>query len=382
VGDIKPNEIGMSFFLNLAWDINKYNPTQLNDFYTQFAREQFGEKYAKQTGEILKQYFQLAFPRRPEFMGWSTTFPTTPTKDPDFEVSDNKDEAQQRIDAYEKLEKQTEKLYNQLPATMKDAFYQLVGYKVIGAANMNMKILYAYKSRVYAAQKRIEANQFAENAKLAFEKIKSATAFYNDTLSAVKWKGMMSWNPRKLPVYDMPKTATISPDSAQKYVKQKSITKNPEIIRIEAEKHNIIQNTSDCNWSLIQGLGLNNDAMGTFPVTANVQHNSAKISYNFKSKTNGNATIRFYCLPSQPVNADYRLRFGVSVNNANDFVVDAALEKPIDEDHNQEWRTNVLRNTTIKEAKIVIDKPGKQYLTISMIDPGVVIDKMEIIIDK
>jgi hypothetical protein len=265
---------------------------------------------------------------------------------------------------------------------LKDAFYQLIGYKVIGASNMNKKVLYAYKSRVYAGQSRLEANNCALLAQQAFEKIKSATAFYNDTLAGGKWKGMMNWNPRKLPVYDMPKTATISPDSAQRYVKQNSITKNPEIIRIEAERYNNIQNTTECNWLLIQGLGLDNDAMGTFPVTAKAQNNSAKISYNFKTKTSGKATIRFYCLPSQPINADYRLRFGVSVNNEQPIVLDAALAKPINEDYNQEWRTNVLRNTTIKEAKIVIDKPGKQYLTISMIDPGVVIDKMEILFDK
>ena len=47
---------------------------------------------------------QLAFERRPEFMGWSQTEPTTKTNYTEYNHFYYGDEAQKRIDKYEALE--------------------------------------------------------------------------------------------------------------------------------------------------------------------------------------------------------------------------------------------------------------------------------------
>lgn len=496
VGDIKPNEIGMSFFLEMAWDPDQFDPLTLEDYYSRFAASQFGREYADEIGEVLRQYFRLGFSRKPEHMGWNGVYPNTPVQDPELSLFFNGDEVQQRIEAYDRLEQKVESLYAQMPERLKDAFYQLVGFKVIGASNMNKKHLYAFKSRIYAAQGRLSANEYAKRAKEAFEKIKKATIFYNDSISKGKWKYMMTFNPRKLPVFDMPATGSSEPvasmaggiipegylnpvdssvigvslpvfnsytnrryfvdvfnagvepltwsaETEQPWIqlsKKSGRTTTEErvwvsvnwnkvnvkdtlratikfkvknniypvmvkavepdwlerdeqvfiedngIIAMEAEHFSDQVSSEKGEWKLIQGLGRSSDAMGTFPVTAlpfnlGNLNEAASLAYDFYLFTAGEITLRFYCLPNQPINDDYQLRFAVSLDGGDPVVVNAALEKEMNE-HNREWKNNVLRAVTIRESKLSVQEKGKHRLKIMMIDPGVVIDKIEIRTEK
>ncbi len=492
VGDIKPNEIGLSFFLEMAWNPSQFSPESLNTYYTHFAIEQFGETHGHEIGEILSHYFQLGFSRKPEHMGWTSVYPNTDIQDPELSMFNNGDEVQQRLDAYIQLEQQVEALQNKIPENLKDAFYQLVGYKVLGAANMNKKLLYAYKSRVYAGQGRNSANIYAKKSKQAFEKIKEITESYNQ-LNGGKWSYMMTDNPRKLPVYGMPETGAelnhsekigggiipegfteaVKPDTevalpgfvsstdreyfidifssgqeaiswtalsndpwiqisaqegktttedriwvsvdwslfpknqhrtsfieldlsgdtykVQVNAKQLDITGNQAIfvedngtVSIEAEHFSGLQNITGAEWKIIQGLGRQNDAVGTFPVSAIPLPIEKKqvptLSYQFISPSSGKVKLRVHCLPSQPINEDYGLRFLVSIDGADPILMDASLKEAMDE-HNGEWKTNVLRAVNFVETEISLPNTGMHTLEITMVDPGVVIDKMEIIIN-
>nr|WP_321355171.1 glycosyl hydrolase 115 family protein [uncultured Draconibacterium sp.] len=495
VGDIKPMEIGMNFFLEMAWNPERFSPENLDAYYTRFAESQFGKQYAVEIGEILKKYFQLGFSRKPEHMGWNTISPTLPIQGTELSLFQNGDELQQRINAYDKLEKQVEKLYQEIPAYRKDAFYELVAYKVIGASNMNKKILYAYKSRVYAAQERTSANLYAQKAKTAFEKIEQITAFYNDTLASGKWQHMMTYNPRRLPVFDMPKTSNYKPEKPnkgeilpegysavvneseiyalptfnsltkrsyfvdvfnsgiqalkwqletsddwvvvsrssgetdteeriwvsvdwtkitsqdtvhskilfklnnQEYVVNISAIKpdwpvtganffveDNGVVAIEAEHFSKQNKTEAGTWTFIKSLGRISDAMGTFPVTAKtfslMELNAAPtLSYDFYSSSTGNASLHFYCIPTLPLNDDYQLRFAVIIDDGEPLVVNAALKEEMDE-HNGEWKSNVLNAVTIQKIQTMIAEKGKHTLQVKMMDPGVVLDKMELVFEE
>ena len=52
VGDLKPMEFPISFFLDYAWNANKWNEENLDDYYIQWATKQFGATYAKQIAVI------------------------------------------------------------------------------------------------------------------------------------------------------------------------------------------------------------------------------------------------------------------------------------------------------------------------------------------
>lgn len=492
VGDIKANEIDLNFFLNVAWNPDQYSPDNLDAYYFHFAEAQFGTEYADEIGDILKKYFQLGFSRKPEHMGWSKVLPNTPTHDPALSMFHDGDEVQHRIDAYDNLEKQVDGVYTKLPDRLKDAFFELVAYKVIGASNMNKKILYSYKSRMYAKQGRVIANQYADQARQAFEKIRNETEKYNQEVAEGKWNHIVSYHPRNLPVFDMPETGHVVPqkryagglvpegysdpiipnlkieslpvfnaltdrsyfvdvfnagaepltwkaDVKQPWVRlsemagQTSIqnriwvsvdwdqilsnstvqaTINFElngqshpvqieaikpdlpvgdknrfvedngVVSIEAEHFSEANQNANTRWKLIQGLGRTGDAMGSYPLTVmpfrtDELGEAPSLGYDFYSETSGDATLYFYCLPNQPINADYQLRFAVDIDGGNPVVVNGMLAKTMDE-QNDEWQKNVLRAATIPECHLTIPDRGMHTLKITMIDPGVVIDKIVI----
>jgi hypothetical protein len=68
----------------------------------------------------------------------------------------------------------------------------------------------------------------------------------------------------------------------------------------------------------------------------------------------------------------------VSVDDSAPLIVNAALKEVMDE-NNPEWKENVLRSATLKDLESDISTPGKHTLKIRAIDPGVVIDKFEIV---
>ncbi len=211
IGDIKPAEIGIEFFMQMGWDIDRWNEKNLDEFLVEWAESIFGAEFKRDIAQIMYEYYRLAQARKPEHMGWSTLYPSTKTKEPEFSPIHFGDESGQRIEQYQQIEKKAKNILEKLPEPYKDAFYQLVYYPVRGASLMNQKYLYAQKSRLYANQGRVSANDYASQAQRAHDAIIEETRVYNNDIADGKWKDMMTWNPRELAVFEKPKVATVEP---------------------------------------------------------------------------------------------------------------------------------------------------------------------------
>jgi hypothetical protein len=211
VGGIKPYEICIEFFLKLGWEIDQWDHDNLEQYLVQWASREFGEENQEAIASILQEYYRLAFARKPEHMGWSRVYPNTQTKVSEYSAFACGDEAQRRIDRYDALVDQANAIYAQLPSEKRDAFYQLILYPVRCASLMSQKFLYAQKSQLYAAQDRVSANEYAAKARAAWESIQAETDAYNHELANGKWRFMMSWQPRALPVFGMPPVCTVEP---------------------------------------------------------------------------------------------------------------------------------------------------------------------------
>src|SRR6266536_3494552 len=96
VGDIKPSEIGMEFFLQMAWDISRWRRDSLPNFLEQWARREFGPKYSTQTSAVMNEYYRLGFGRKPEHLQWY--LPNEPPRPSDLTAIDFGDEIQTRLD--------------------------------------------------------------------------------------------------------------------------------------------------------------------------------------------------------------------------------------------------------------------------------------------
>lgn len=211
VGDLKPGEIGAEFFMQMAWDIGKWQRENLNGFLKEWAAREFGEKYAAQIADVMNEYYRLGFQRKPEHLQWH--LPGEAPRPSDFSAIDYGDEMQKRLDAYEALKTRADRLAQQIPSSKKDAFYELVAYPVRGAALANERVFAMEKSALYAAQARASAPAWAKRAAVADAQIKAETAYFNEKLAGGKWRGIMSAEMGKGQWTSMRSTPPDVPDS-------------------------------------------------------------------------------------------------------------------------------------------------------------------------
>ena len=137
VGDLKPAEYNMQFFMDLAFDPESFRkPDSYKQHMTDFYEGIFGSDLGAEISSLRETYYDLAWLRKPEFMGWSQTEPTRPTHLTAFSLEE---ENPQRRAAYQHLEQEVATLSNTIEDAQQDAWFQLVAYPILGASAMNQK---------------------------------------------------------------------------------------------------------------------------------------------------------------------------------------------------------------------------------------------------
>lgn len=358
VGDIKPAEMEISFAMDMAWNVNRWNPLTAHAYAASWAGETFGPAFGKPIAAIKAEYYTLANAGKPEHLG-SIRFTDT--------------EASKRLAAYQQLSRRATTVYSKIPGRLKDAYYQLVWYPVEGARLMNEKILYAQKSLSLAAQGNDSALVYSAKAVQAFEQIKTITAIYNDSIAGGKWKGMMSWHPRDLPVFKMPGVAT------QKMIdstKQSGIaTPAAEKQRISIAAHNFSNKPAQA-FQVLERLGITGQGV-TLSFTGKRQTDTALTAQpylEYKQRiTPGTHAVVVKCLPTQSVNGSGQLRYAISVNNDRPQVVNVHTES-----ETNTWKQNVLRGFSMGKTTHTIQPPGTATIRIYVLDEGLLVNQLEI----
>ncbi len=183
VGDLKPGEIGMEFFLRLARNPEAFRNFDPHAYLAQWAARNFDAPNAEAIATLLEEYYRLNIITRPEQLNFTAS---------GFNFTGNGDEAQQRLDQFAALTASANALYAQLPANQQAAFYEMILYPMRGADLQNKKILLAERSRLWAAQGRAATTKLALAAQAAQDAILSETVFYNKTNAGGKWNRTMT----------------------------------------------------------------------------------------------------------------------------------------------------------------------------------------------
>jgi len=178
VGDLKPMEFPISFFLDYAWNPDKIPANGLQKYTEQWAAQQFGEQYAKQIAGILSKYTMYNGRRKPELLN-QNTYSLTNYREFEIVAKD-----------YNDLDDEAEQLYQKIPAQYKDAYFELVLHPVKACANLNQLYYTVAKNRLYAQQGRAATNQLADEAEKLFANDAKISAEYNH-LNGGKWNHMM-----------------------------------------------------------------------------------------------------------------------------------------------------------------------------------------------
>jgi hypothetical protein len=362
VGDLKPAEMETQFSMDLAWDIKSWTPEKAYDYPKAWAAETFGAEYADAIANIKHEYYRLANAAKPEHMD---------------AVLFTEAEANQRLIDYQKLRKEAEDLKAKIPATLQDAYFELILYPVSGACLMNEKILYARKSvlSAYPATKTI-ALEYAQKSKDAFEEIHVITKKYNEVIAGGKWNGIMSDHPRNQNVFKMPDVATEK--SIAEYVVKAEIAVFPAQAKssITADQYINKQETAGTHIETIQGLGINGKAVTVMPIVQKSYMDKVKDAPYLDYKvdlSDGSNSIAVKCLPTFRLYKGFGLHYAISVNGDEPQVVN--VDSPAD---SKVWGANVLRGYSVGQTTHTVSKGGDGKVRIYLLDPSLVLSQIEV----
>ena len=185
VGDLRPQELPLSYFMSLAYDFEKWSePDLTDDFLQEWIDQQFGsslgEEEKKDVFEILMEYPRFNGDRRPE-----ATHPDT------FKFADSL-EAFEELRRAEQIETVSESLGIDFTTDRGNALFGLVQFPAMASANLRKMMIYAGLNQLLADWNAYAANSIADLLQKTIDRDIELVRQYNEDMSGGKWKGMMS----------------------------------------------------------------------------------------------------------------------------------------------------------------------------------------------
>lgn len=178
VGDIKPMEFPISFFMKMAWDPEAMNHDQMQRFAKNWASETFGSEHSSSIAHLLTKTQKINGRRKHELID-STTFSIV-----------NYREAERVLAEWDELERTALEIEQKLPKEDRDAYFQLVLHPIQASANLTRLYVAVAKNRLYAKQGRTSTALYATLAKNYFAEDKAIQKRYH-SLKNGKWEHIM-----------------------------------------------------------------------------------------------------------------------------------------------------------------------------------------------
>ena len=369
VGDIKPMELGMQTFFDMAWNINAFDFEKVYQHQAEFLATTFGNHTSQlsvlssQLQIILDDYYRLAWSRKPEFMGFEYQWDDkahTGLKPTEFSFL-YYDEAQHRLADYQRISDEVERIaVSGFPADdelSRAAFFELLQFSVQGAYQMNRKFLMAQLNQELAAEGRYaEANWAARQMELAYDSINALNQRYNKQLNG-KWDGMMA-------------LSTSFTNTCQYYQK-------PEVKRFEGAGERAVlltplrgQSTKDCkvidlqkckNASdgvrIVHGLGYDGKVVQFGdPSKESKDESSEEVYYSFYCPNRDSVDVIVYTVPFWPIYKGKQNRVGVCVDDSPVQVFENKFKE-----YDRTWKDQVMRNGAVCRLRFAINKNHKNH---------------------
>jgi hypothetical protein len=388
VGDIKPMELPISFFLDYAWNPDRISADDVKPYTVKWATQQFGKKYALNIADLLSKYAKYNSRRKPELLD-DTTF------------SFNYHEWERVVGEYNLLLNEAERINTVLQPESKDAFFQLVLHPIKACANLYDMYFYTALNKEAYKYKQEAANEYANKVKLHYDLDSMITLQYHQ-LNNGKWNHMMSqthigytyWqqpNRQKVPEVKYVSADSVIPailavDSVSvpdrsflpKQFSGNIFYESEGYVSIEAAHFSKAVAANGITWKVLPDHGRTGDAMTPMPVNAPNQLPGGKaphLQYEVYLTSSGKMHLQVYCSPSLNFkNAPAGLQYAVSIDDEVPQII-----RLNGEDKNSIsgiWNKWVAENIIIKTSSHIVSKPGKHIIKFWMVDAGVVLQKL------
>jgi hypothetical protein len=179
VGHLKGCEFPLEYFMNLAWNTDRWTNSNLNQFTRLWAEREFGPAFAEDIADIIAKSTKYNGRRKPELLDANTY------------SLDHYQEAERVRAEFQAVSDKAGQIYARLPQDRRDAFYELVFFPVKAAAQLNELYLAAARNASYARQGRASANDMAAQTRDLFQAHTNLMNYFNKTFARGKWDHFM-----------------------------------------------------------------------------------------------------------------------------------------------------------------------------------------------
>ena len=388
VGDIKPMELPISFFIDYSWDPDRWDEKNITNYYTAWAEEQFGKGPSAQIGELLQRYSQLAARRKPELLAPET-----------FHLQ-HYGEGMRVMKEWNDLFLAARDFQTQIPEAAVEAYFQLVLHPITAYSNL-VQLYHSVAMNRWLAAEGLHwtVNIFGDDARARYATDSLLTIDYH-TRNGGKWNHMMAQTHIGYTYWQQP-TANRMPglvqvnedslrqilESARKAGKGQALSeaasaqaarlnRSPDStsFAIEAANYTRFKSTPGLRWARIPGIGRTGDGMTTLPSTESRALNgrSPYLEYRFDTTGVDSINLHLHFSPTLNIYGNEGLRFALSVDGSTPQVF--YLNK--NDNQLRTWESWVANNIIIQSSRYRLNRTGTHTIRYWMIDGGVVLQKL------
>jgi len=386
VGDIKPMEYPLSFFLKMAWNPEAMTPNALANYPTAWAQSTFGSEQAVAIGEMISAYSQRAARRKPELIDQDS-----------FQLGDGAGPALDGgefgalVAEWDVLEQRMLEVRSKLHPDQLDAYYQLLEYPISAMTNLYRLYYAAAWNKRLASHNDARANFFADEVEETFRRDRELMQRYH-TINSGKWDGMMSqvhmsyviWNdPTQQSMPSITRVGGDTPTGRRgpkvEFVDRASRTDGA--IDIPATNFNRTHNVRGLSWTVIPNLGRTGGAVIALPqgCPATSAVDEMRLEYDVTVQKAGQARLTVHLAPTLDTLGTSGIRIAVALDESPAQILTASLEPTggeQDTPNKKRWARAVCDNAMILTADVGLLSEGEHTIKLWRLDDNVVLQKL------
>ncbi|MBM6993921.1 MAG: glycosyl hydrolase 115 family protein [Prevotella sp.] len=273
VGDLKPMEYPIQFFLDMAWNPQRYQADNIVDHTRQFCQAAWGEQQADEVARILNLQGKYAGRCTAEMLDAKTY---------NLETG----EWRRVADDYVRLEADALNQYLSLRPEQQDSYRELVLFPVQAMSNLYQMYYAQAMNHALYEQNDPETDEWATRVEQAFKRDSLLCAAYNHDIAGGKWNGMMtqkhigytSWNDN-FKKDTCPKVYRLDNNKASAY----TFSEHDGQVVMEATHYHEANDDGEGRWTVLPFVGRSRDAIALMPYT--VQTGKSNLVYRFNTST-------------------------------------------------------------------------------------------------
>ena len=167
--------------MDLAWDINRWKPTEAHNYIKYWTAKTFGPELAQEIADLQARYYKMQAAGKDAHV-WFVNY--------------TEQQVAERVREAQALAREAASLAERIPQRLKDAFFELFAYPIRGAAMLNEYQLLAKRSMVSATRgDSLGAMADAHRVEQMFKELNQWTNHYNKEIRNGKWDNFFNWQP-------------------------------------------------------------------------------------------------------------------------------------------------------------------------------------------